>query len=123
MPGGSTGAVGADSGAALLCRPPSVLGGVVAEIHRGEVDGDARGGDTARKMRMGDEEMAATVCLARAVKRKLDLCHYQTMVSLECHYENTLRNYAIFKHWITDKMPFRGLFDKVSTNWTILPLN
>jgi hypothetical protein len=53
----------------------------------------------------------------------LDLCHYQTTDSLECHYENTLRYYAIFKHWITDKMPFRGLFDKVSINWTILPLN
>jgi hypothetical protein len=55
--------------------------------------------------------------------RKLDLCHYQTTDSLECHYENTVRYYAIFKHWITDKMPFRGLFDKVTTNWTILPLN
>jgi hypothetical protein len=56
-------------------------------------------------------------------RRKLNLCHYQTTDSLECHYKNTLCYYAIFKHWITDKMPFKGLFDKVSTDWTILPLN
>jgi hypothetical protein len=59
----------------------------------------------------------------RFMWRKLDLCHYQTTDSLECHYKNMLRYYVIFKHWITDKMPFRGLFNKVSTDWTILPLN
>ena len=69
LPGGSAGAVGAGPGVVPLCQPPSVLGEAVAQIHgEGEVDGDARGGDAARKMRMGDEEMAAVVCIARAVK-------------------------------------------------------
>jgi hypothetical protein len=56
-------------------------------------------------------------------ERKLEFFHYQTKNSLECHYENTLRYYAILKHWLTGKMPFRGLFDKISTDWTVLPLN
>jgi hypothetical protein len=54
--------------------------------------------------------------------RKLEFCHYQTKDSLECHYESTLRYYVVLKHGLTDKMPFRGLFDKVSTDWTVLPL-
>jgi hypothetical protein len=59
----------------------------------------------------------------RQTVEKIGIMPYQTKDSLECHYENTLRYYAILKHWLTDKMPFRELFDKISTDRTVLPLN
>jgi hypothetical protein len=43
--------------------------------------------------------------------RKLDLCHYETLDSLKCHYENTLCQKTIIKRCLTDKMLFRGLFE------------
>jgi hypothetical protein len=33
------------------------------------------------------------------------------------------RYYVILKYWFTDKILFRGLFNKILTDWTVLPLN
>jgi hypothetical protein len=62
--------------------------------------------------------MGAVLSLPMFGWRKLDLCHYQTTDSLECHYKNTLRYYVIFKHWITDIMPFKGYL----TNYQLIGL-